>query len=110
FGNTCTENTCEAGLVCHANVCSKCGSDSDCTLGEFCGGDPSSGRQCSAKKITGSKCNADTECDSGHCIVDACMECADDLHCTGQVCRENMCITLASFGNTCTENTCEADL
>ncbi|CAH1789195.1 unnamed protein product, partial [Owenia fusiformis] len=75
-------------------------------------GDPSSGRECSAQKTTGLKCNADSECNSGHCVDDECVSCVLDDHCSGQqVCNDNTCITLAGFGGICdSTDVCELGL
>ena len=82
------KDDCSGFLVCRENHCKpECESASDCNtaIGEFC-----YEGQCRTK------CVEDSNCASGHCDNEACVDCLYDAHCAdnpnGSVCAENNCV------------------
>ncbi|CAH1795748.1 unnamed protein product [Owenia fusiformis] len=118
FGESCeAEDECVAGLKCNKGVCSLCDSDSDCTLEEYCKRPVGEmGYYCAIKENVGTICNADTECNTGHCVGEEyselrCVDCREDADCVGGLCKDHTCVSRQGFGGYCSSNdNCELDL
>ncbi len=59
-----------------------------CNQNDDCIGDD----VCASDGICSSKCDDDSQCDSGVCVGGTCVECRDDSDCSGGVCVANACV------------------
>ena len=98
IGYTCDRNEKCESAICARGYCSECTGDDQCSSDQYCELNGAMGNRCFAKKTIDTTCGSDTECTSGHCSNQKCVQCLNNSECL----PEQYCNTEHTSGSRCT--------